>query len=89
MIIFNNLYYNFNCSPEIIHVSKSNGNMSTNANKIYSSNNNGIKLNDKPTHHTQSYRSVIQLRGLPMHLLSPPTTHATPNFNLLVSIVCY
>ncbi|XP_060859388.1 leucine-rich repeat and calponin homology domain-containing protein [Metopolophium dirhodum] len=48
--------YNNNASPEIVHVSKSNGNMSTNANKIYSSNNNGIKVNDKPTHHTQSYR---------------------------------
>ncbi|XP_025407625.1 leucine-rich repeat and calponin homology domain-containing protein 3 [Sipha flava] len=47
--------YSNNASPEILRVSKSNGSMSTNLNK-YTSNNNGIKSNDKPTQHTQSYR---------------------------------
>lgn len=48
----------FVSSPEILRVSKSNGSMSTNLNK-YSSSNNGIKLNDKPTQHTQSYRYIV------------------------------
>lgn len=48
----------FICSPEILRLSKSNGSMSTNSNK-YTSNFNGIKPNDKPTQHTQSYRFVI------------------------------